>query len=230
VTHHPSQTNATVDTTAVIVNYGTPDLTRAAAWSLRSLYRDLPIVIVDNPSSHDSRSELAALGKEVGGVTLMTPAENLHHGPGLDYALHRVTTSWVLTFDSDCIAYRRGFLEGMRSAADADRDSYMVGQLHLVDSSGFDIAAGSIEAHAYIHPKCALVRREAYLVLPPFERHGAPCLANERAAAAEGLSLLDFPVRDYVYHLGEGTVRRFGYGLGAASRLARLRRVLRRAW
>jgi hypothetical protein len=155
----------------------------------------------------------------------LTPTANLHHGPGLDLALRRVTTPWVLTFDSDCIAYRGGFLQGMWSAAEADPSAYMIGQLHRVDDDGFDAPAG---AHAYVHPKCALVRREAYLVLPPFERHGAPCVANERAAVAEGLSLVDFPVRDYVLHLGEGTVRRHGYGLGAAGRVARLRRLLRR--
>jgi hypothetical protein len=213
-----------LDTTAAIVNYGTPDLTRAAVWSLRSLYQSLPIVVVDNASPDDSRAELAHLAKEAGGVTLMTPATNLHHGPGLDHALHRVVTPWVLTFDSDCVAYRAGFLEGMHVLADSDPASYMVGQMHHVDEAGFDTADG----HPYIHPKCALVRREAYLLLPPFERHGAPCLANERAAAAQGLALMDFPVREFVLHLGEGTVKRFGYGLGATSKLARLKRTLRR--
>ena len=177
--------------------------------------------MVENGSPDDSKSRLGALAKEVGGVTVLTSDANLHHGPGLDLALRRVTTPWVLLFDSDCIAYRGGFLEGMQAAADANPSAYMVGQLHHVDEDGFD--GGTIP---YIHPKCALVRREGYLVLPPFEKHGAPCLTNERAAAAEGLALLDFPVRDYVLHLGEGTVRRYGYGLGAEGKIARLKRVL----
>jgi GT2 family glycosyltransferase len=212
-----------VDITAIIVNYGTPDLARAAVWSLRSFYPDLPIVVVDNASPDDSRARLATLAKEAGGVTVMTASSNLHHGPGLDYALRRVVTPWVLTFDSDCVAYRSGFLQGMQAAAAGDSAAYMVGQLHRVDEAGFDDEGG----HPYIHPKCALVRREAYLLLPPFERHGAPCLANERAAAAQGLSLIDYPVREFVLHLGEGTVKRFGYGLGASSKLARLKRSLR---
>ena len=212
-----------MDTTALIVNYGTPDLTRAAVWSLRSLYPRLPITVVDNGSPDDSRDRLSALAGEAGGVTLFTPAENLHHGPGLDYGIRRTVTPWVLSFDSDCIAYRGGFLEGMHAAAAGDDNAYMVGQMHRVNDDGFDTPAG----HAYVHPKCALVRREAYLLLPPFERHGAPCLANEREAAVQGLSLIEYPVRDYVYHIGEGTVRRYGYRLGAAGRLARLKWLLK---
>lgn len=217
-----------MDVTAAVVNYGTPDLTRAAVWSLRSLYPALPVLVVENGSPDDSKARLAALAKEAGGVTLLTPGANLHHGPGLDLALRRATTPWVLTFDSDCVAYRGGFLEAMRAAADADPAAYMVGQLHHVDARGFDVPADTPGAAPYVHPKCALVRREAYLALPPFERHGAPCLTNERAAAREGLALLDAPVRDYVLHLGEGTVKRYGYGLGAGGRLARLRRLLGR--
>lgn len=222
ITDHLSQ--IPLETTALIVNYGTPDLTRAAVWSLRSLYPRLPITVVDNGSPDDSRERLSALAGEVGGVMLLTPAENLHHGPGLDHAIRRTVTPWVLTFDSDCIAYRGGFLEGMHAVAAGDANAYMVGQMHRVDDDGFDAPAG----HAYVHPKCALVRRDAYPLLPPFERHGAPCLANEREAVRQGLVLAPYPVRDYVHHIGEGTVRRYGYRLGAAGRLAKMRRLLRR--
>lgn len=213
-----------MQTTALIVNYGTPDLTRAAVWSLRSLYPQLPIVVVDNGSPDDSRERLAALAGEAGGVTLFTPASNLHHGPGLDFGIRRITTPWVLTFDSDCVAYRGGFLEGMHEAAGREPAAYMVGQLHQVSDDGFDVPAG----HPYVHPKCALVRRDAYLLLPPFERHGAPCLANEREALRQQLALLPYPVREYVLHIGEGTVRRYGYRLGAGGRLARAKRLLGR--
>lgn len=211
-----------VNVTAAVVNYGTPDLTRAAVWSLRSLYPPLPIVVVENHSPDDSALRLRALADEAGGVTLLEQAKNLHHGPGLDLALRTAEAPWVLVFDSDAVAYRGGFLEAMLREAEA-AGAYMVGQLHRVDEAGFDGGP-----HPYVHPKCALVRREGYLALPPFEKHGAPCLANERAAVARGLVLLDFPVNDHVLHLGEGTVRRHGYGLGARSRLDRLRRLLRR--
>jgi len=208
--------------TAVIVNYGTPDLTRAAAWSLRSHYPALPVLLVDNASPDDSRVRLEALVEELGAASLLTPGANLHHGPGLDVAIRQATTDWVLTVDSDCVLYRGGVLERMLDTARA-QDAYMVGRLHRVDDDGFDGGP-----HPYVHPKFALVDRAAYATLPPFEKHGAPCLANERAAAQRGLALADFPVSDWVLHLGEGTVRRYGYGLGIRSRLSRLKRLLRR--
>jgi hypothetical protein len=64
-----------------------------------------------------------------------------------------------------------------------------------------------------------LVKRESYLSLPPFVRHGAPCLANMRAAAAQGLTLSNFPVEEYVHHEGRGTASRHGYKLGVRGKI-----------
>ncbi|MEM1041197.1 MAG: glycosyltransferase [Bacteroidota bacterium] len=213
---------------AVVVNYGTPDLTRAAVWSLRSHYPALRIAVVENASPDDSAEQLRRLAAEAPPVDLLEPGENLHHGPGLDAGIRHLGTPWALVFDSDCIAYRGGFLEAMLAEAEA-HDAYMVGQVHRVSEGGFDLAETSSErAYTYVHPKCALVRTAPYLTLPPFAKHGAPCLANEIAAAERGLGLHPFPVNDYVFHLGEGTVSRYGYGLGARSVLGRLRHLAAR--
>lgn len=216
------------DIGAVIVNYGTPDLTHAAVWSLRSHYPGLRIAVVENASPDDSAARLRPLTREAAPLDLLEPGRNLHHGPGLDHGLRHLDAPWTLLFDSDCIAFRGGFLEAMLADAEAN-NAYMIGQAHRVNARGFDLPAGSREqAHRYVHPKCALVRTETYRTLPPFEKHGAPCLTNEIAAAGRGLPLLDFPVNDFVYHLGEGTVSRYGYGLGARSLLDRLRHLAAR--
>lgn len=215
------------DVTALVVNFGTPDLTRAAVWSLRSLYPDLPILIVENGSPDDSAVRLEKLAAEAGGITILVPGRNLHHGPGLDLAARTARTPWLLLFDSDCVAFRRGFIERMKAQAEV-AGGYMVGQVHHLDEGGFDVPLSTPDATPYVHPKCALVRREVYLTLPPFAKHGAPCLANEREAARRNLPLLHFPVADYVFHLGEGTVRRYGYGLGGRSRWDRLKHLVGR--
>ena len=44
---------------------------------------------------------------------------------------------------------------------------------------------------------------ELYLDLPPFERHGAPCLANMQAARTAGFGFIHFPVEEFVRHEGE---------------------------
>lgn len=215
-----------MEVTAAIVNYGTPALTRQAVWSLRSLYPELPIRVLDNASPDGSVAVLRALAPEVQPFVLAEANCNLHHGPGLDRLIREVETPWVLAFDSDCLAYRRGFVEGMLEQAQSE-SAYLVGPVIHVDDNGFNTDAETPGAHRYVHPHCLLVRREAYLGLPPFEQHGAPCLANQIEAAAQGLPLVDFPVSDYVFHLGRGTVERHGYGLGARSVWQRLQRMAR---
>ncbi len=68
---------------AVIANYGTPELTRAAVWSLRSHYPHLRIVVVENGSPDDSAARLRPLTGEAAPLDLLEPSRNLHHGPGL---------------------------------------------------------------------------------------------------------------------------------------------------
>ncbi len=212
---------------AIVVNYSTVDLTRRAVWSLRSVYPDLHITIVDNGSPDGSAD---ALSLEFGAdqrVTVAGISVNLHHGPAMDHGIRRTEAPWVLLFDSDCIAYRRGFLEGMLNSAER-HGAYLVGSVVYVDRHGFNVAAADRGGTKYVHPHCALVNRATYLTLPPFDKHGAPCLTNVLGAAERSLVLVDFPVSDYVYHMGRGTVERHGYGLGARSVLASLGRRLGR--
>lgn len=215
------------DVAVAIVNYGTPDLTRAAVWSLRGHYPGLPIYVVESGSEDDSADRLRALAGEVQPFTLIECAHNVHHGPGLDLAIRAMDTPWALVFDSDCILYRPGLLEAMLVAAAAP-GAYMVGEVVTVDAMGYRPDAGEAQTWSYVHPKCALVRRATYERLPPFERHGVPCLANEKAAAAQGHDLVHFPVDAYVYHLGRGTAGRHGYRLGLRGRWWELRHRLRR--
>ena len=208
--------------TAIVVNYGTPDLTRATVWALRSFYPELRILVVENASPDGSAGKLAVLAAEVGATEILQQRANIHHGPAMDLAVRRVETEWALLVDSDCVVYRDGAVEALLEAA-INGGAYMAGRLHYIDVDGFEGGP-----HPYVHPHFALVRRDAYLLLPPFERHGAPCARNERASVQAGLRLVHVPVNEWVLHLGEGTVRRYGYRLPATSRLRYLRRTARR--
>ena len=211
---------------AVFVHYGTAHLTQAAVWSLRTCYPDLPISVLDNASPDGSGDALERVAHEAA-FTLVRSPTNVHHGPGMDALLRHSTRPFVLLMDTDAFSYRPGFVE-LLLAALTPEDAYMAGQKIWVDGDGFNVAPGVTGALGYVHPYCALVRREAYLTLPPFEKHGAPCLANERAAAARGLQLVEAPVGRYVWHAGRGTVQTYGYKLGWQARLASLRRRLQR--
>ncbi len=212
----------TPSVTAVIINYQTPDLAERAVASLRRWYPELPLLLVDNGSADDSPSILRTLVDSSPALTtLLRNSRNVHHGPAMDQALRHLHTDEVFFLDSDCEIIRRGILERLREALHADDRTYAAGKRIFMNSRGFDVAPGP-DAHPYIRPICMLIRRERYLSLPPFRRHGAPCLDNMRAATAAGLLLAHVPVDDYIVHEGRGTAGRFGYGLGWRGKLNHL--------
>lgn len=142
----------------------------------------------------------------------------MHHGPAMDQALRYLDCKYVLFMDSDCEVVRGGFVEPMVDILDRDSTAYATGKRIFMNKRGFDVVA-SEQSYPYIRPICMLIKRELYITLPPFQRHGAPCLENMTAAVDRGLSLIDFPVLDYVRHAGRGTASRYGYNLGWRGRL-----------
>ncbi|MBT8401173.1 MAG: glycosyltransferase, partial [Rhodothermia bacterium] len=128
---------------AIIVNYGTPDLTRRAVWSLLSLYHDLAILIVDNASPDDSVSRLSGEFERSPTVRISVNESNLHHGPAMDVAMRASERDWVLLFDSDAIAYRAGLVEGLLDTARI-HSAYMVGDLCFVDEGGSNVDSAEV--------------------------------------------------------------------------------------
>ncbi len=205
--------------TAVVINFQTPDLTRRAVASLRRWYPDLPLLLIDNGSADDSPSQLQALaGESAAATTLLRNSRNLHHGPAMDQALHYLSTDEVFFLDSDCVIVKGGILERLLEALHSDERTYAAGKRIFMNSRGFDVSPGP-RSHPYVRPICMVLRRRTYLALPPFRRHGAPCLHNMRAAVATGLHLAHVPVEEYVQHEGRGTAGRYGYGLGWRGKL-----------
>jgi hypothetical protein len=79
---------------------------------------------------------------------------------------------------------------------------------------GYPIPPAKGRAFPYVHPRRMLLKRDIYLGLKSFDHHGAPCLANMRQAVQRGYRLRDFPIQEYILHLGRGTCGSYGYGLG----------------
>lgn len=199
---------------AVIINFQTPDLTKRAVYSFRKFYPAVPLLLIDNGSSDQSVVSLRELSFEAPGTTeLIVNGRNLHHGPAMHQAMTLRSEEYVLFIDSDCEILRGGILELMLEALGSTPGGYAAGKQTFMNRRGFDIPE-SPGAIPYLRPICLLVDRRLYLTLPPFMKHGAPCLANMKAAAEQGLRLCPVPVDDYVRHLGRGTAARFGYRLG----------------
>jgi glycosyltransferase involved in cell wall biosynthesis len=205
--------------TAVIVNFRTSDLLERAVTSFRSFYPATPLLLIDNGSGDDSPSLMSDLRDRWPLTTeVILNESNRHHGPAMDQALRTVRSPYVLFLDSDCEVVNGGVLEGLLARAEADPQHYAVGKKIFMNPRGFDVPEQE-DAIPYIRPICMLVHRERYLMLPPFERHGAPCLANMKAATAHGFSLIHFPVEDFVLHKGRGTASIHGYRLGIRGKL-----------
>jgi hypothetical protein len=198
--------------TAVVINFQTLDLTGRAVSSFRRFYPAIPLLLIDNGSADQNADRLSRLDP-TGLTTLVLNPENIHHGPAMDQAIRSMATTFVFFLDSDCEVKAGGFLERMIADLSGDESAYAAGKRIFMNARGFDTAE-SADAHPYIRPICMTLKRDLYLQLPPFQKHGAPCLTNMIAAAARGFKLVHIPVEEYVNHDGRGTAARFGYRLG----------------
>jgi glycosyltransferase involved in cell wall biosynthesis len=202
-------------TTAVIVGFNTQKLTDQAVRSLRTLYLELPMIVVDNGSQDGSIASLAKLAKECK-ITPLYNKVNIGHGPALHQAILLADTPLILMFDSDCVANRAGFIEAMWAQLEADELMYATGWKRWVDRiSGVPLEwfvstpPDLTQFCPYVHPCCGLYKRSTYLKLPPAIHHGAPLLENMRAAVDQGYRLGEFAFSEYVTHLVAGTRRRY---------------------
>lgn len=199
---------------AAVVNYQTPDLLDTAVRSFSRFYPHVSMLIVDNGSDDVSRDAIGLLREDLDNVTALLLDENRFHGPAMDLALRRLEADYVFLLDSDTETHRGGFLEEMLALC-KPADVYGAGKIVRVNRRGFAARTGTpVLVSAFM-----LIDRTAYLGLPPFMHHGLPALKNFRSAADAGLHLAEYPVDDFVDHLGRGTAERYGYGLGWKGRI-----------
>lgn len=212
------------DVEALFVSYGTCDMTRAAVHLLRQFEPTLPITVVDNASPDDTVARLRADADALAPFRL-SHGINWHHGPALDAAMHATSARRLLILDTDTFIWRSGLAQAMTDRAE-QMNAWAVGHLLHVDGDGFNVDAPN--GTPYVHPHCALIDTAAYQTLARAEKHGAPFVRTMESAHARGLIMSDFPVAEYAYHIGRGTVNQHGYGLGGRSRWKQAIRAIRR--
>jgi hypothetical protein len=194
---------------AVIVSYGTRDLTAQLVFSLR---RVLPadalaaIVVVDNASGDGSAELLGALA-QAGVVELIANRRQRYHGPGINQALSHLARrqdeldiDYVWILDSDVVVLRGDTLDDAVPAI-AAAGAAMLGQ----DEPGRGGDQAPLPLNCLLLDPARVWRRG----LPPFEHAGDPSARLQRALAARGERLAPFPFRhgSYVLHLGRGSLR-----------------------
>ena len=200
----------------VTVSYNSPDLIAALLASIRRFYPN-PVYVIDG-----SRPEVAAqirpVAEQYADVTFIPFGYNIHHGPGMTWAIRNLDLHGpVLFLDSDVEVLRRGFLESLREALAPGL--YGVGSLMYVNTLGQPVEQ---DGYLYLHPACMLCDVDVMRQWPLPIKHGAPMMPSMVAMhEARRTDLIrnvpwvqnDFgsnPDRIFIRHDWQGTVIRTG--------------------
>ena len=186
--------------TVVSVNLKTLGLTRAMYESLREFYPDVRVILVDNGSRDASTAYIREQASSHSHTKCILNKGNLGHGGGLNQAIRKAVTPFVFTIDTDCIVKHGGFLELMVQQFGKDPKLFALGSLDKRGTSGLKRGP-----YPYVHPWASMLDRAKYLKLQPFARGGAPAMRTMLDAERKGFHFGNFPVRQYVRHIGGGT-------------------------
>jgi predicted O-linked N-acetylglucosamine transferase (SPINDLY family)/SAM-dependent methyltransferase len=219
---HPSEENppppVRIDQIPIItVSYNAPDLIEALLRTLRQFYTNRVYVI--DGSNPDVAEKIRAITDGYDNVEFIPFGYNIHHGPGLAWAINHLGLSGeVLFLDSDVEILKGGFLESLHDALRPGM--YGVGNVQLVNEQGYDRPQdGPIR---YLHPACMLTNIEVVRQWPMPIKHGAPLiptmLALHAAGAHDLIDIVDWvhddfakePKRHFIKHDWQGTVIRTG--------------------
>lgn len=201
------------DIEIVAISFNSPELLSGMLSSLRRFYSN-KVHIVDG-SDADQLPEIQAIASTFEGVKLHAMGYNIHHGPGMAWAIHNLGLNGkVLFLDTDIEVLRDGFLEELSEALEPG--DYGVGGVGYVNREGFDINYG-YGAIPYLHPPCMLCNVEVMRQWPLPVKHGAPMIAPMLAIHDSGrtelIRNLDWVKNDvlmgtnkvFINHIGQGT-------------------------
>lgn len=200
----------------ITVSYNAPDLIAALLGTLRRHYPN-PVYVIDG-SHPDVAERIRGIAAAHAHVEFIPFGYNIHHGPGLAWAINNLgLTGQVLFLDSDVEILRAGFLESLQEHLRPGM--YGVGGIQPVNEQGYDTPDGAVR---YLHPACMLTNIDVVRQWPLPIKHGAPLiqtmLAIHRAGAHHLIGTIDWvkndfgknPERVFIKHDWQGTVIRTG--------------------
>lgn len=197
----------------VSVHYKTPDLIYNQYNSVRKFYPKIKYEIIDG--SDDGKKYFVDLEKKDPNFVVKRFGYNIHHGPGMDYAIKNSSEEFLLILDSDVslkspliepmIEDFTGISKGLRIMINKDGVSLL--QSNRTENQNF--------SYPYIHPYCMLIDRNKYISFKPFKKHGAPCIDFMMDVYEKGQSdqLIHFDINDYVNLVIRGTRSKWGINL-----------------
>jgi hypothetical protein len=197
----------------ISVHYKTPDLIYNQYNSVRKFYPEIKYEIIDG--SDDGKKYFVDLEKKDPNFVVRRFGYNIHHGPGMDYAIKNSSEEFLLILDSDVslkstliepmIKDFTGISKGLRIMINKDGVSSL--QSNRTENQNF--------SYPYIHPYCMLIDRNKYISFKPFKKHGAPCIDFMMDIYEKGQSdqLIHFDINNYVNLVVRGTRSKWGINL-----------------
>ncbi|MFO1263874.1 MAG: methyltransferase domain-containing protein [Rhodoferax sp.] len=198
----------------ITVSYNSPDLIDVLLTSLRLFYANRVYVI--DGSAPDIVPEIAAVTNKFTNVELIPFHYNIHHGPGMAWAIRNLGLSGPALFlDSDVEVLHPGMLEDL--AKQLEPHLYGVGWITHPALIGTDSPENRFP---YLSPLCMLCNVDVMRQWPLPIKHGAPMITPMIALAESGQSALvhhvDWiendcthdSVKRFMRHDWQGTVRR----------------------
>ena len=206
----------------VSVHYKTPELIYRQYESVRKFYPEIPYRIIDG--SDDGVVYFKDLEDKDKNFKVKRFGYNIHHGPGMDYAIRNSEYDFLLILDSD-VSLKKPPIETMFEKF----RGYSVGRKRVVNAWGRqsweDGRIGKLfpkmYKYTYIHPVCMLINKKAYLQFKPFIKHGSPCIDAMIDIHKQGKTqlLAHIEVQDFADIEWTGTVKRWGMNVSKISYL-----------
>lgn len=155
----------------IVVSYNSPDLIDILLGSLRRHYGN-KVYVIDG-SSDAFIEPIRAVTAKYPNVEFIPFGYNIHHGPGMAWAIHHLPLAGkVLFLDSDVEVINGGFIESLDSMLEPHL--YGVGGVHPVDELGNDWPDDTRVHVPYLHPAIMLCNLDVMKQWPMPIKHGAP--------------------------------------------------------
>lgn len=202
----------------ITVSYNTPELINNLLTTFREKYKN-PYYIIDG-SDPENLEKVKPIVAKFDNVHLINFGYNIHHGPGMTWAIQNLSLSGPILFlDSDIEIVRAGFIEELLKPLTSEM--YGVGAVGYINRDGFNVDY-SVDSIRYLHPICMLCNIEVMRQWPLPIKHGAPMtdtmLALHDSKASHLIQNIDWVMNDvasgtekiFIDHKGQGTVFKTG--------------------
>lgn len=200
----------------VSIHYKTPEYIYEQYKSIRKFYPSAHYRIIDG--SDNEKVYFKDIEEKDKFFQVERLGYNIHHGPGMDYAIKNSQFEFLLILDSD-VTLKGDILSPMFKKF----TGYAVGRKRMVNALGMQnweipligkLFPKSFK-YIYIHPLCLLINKKAYLKFKPFIKHGSPCIDAmiDIHKKKQTHLLSEFKIEDYAEAKYRGTSQIWGMNI-----------------